>query len=229
MKQPLSVKLKRNINWLTQIYSYNDINIYRNQEMLINKIIIQKLKDSLISKPKYKKRGEILEIEILVYKREEEEEEIEKYISEIIKQEVKIRIIKVKNPILDSNILMRYIKMRLKRNSFKKIRKKIKKMIKISKERNENDYTYNWEKIMKNYINKEVKSNIKGIYIKLKGRISKKRRAKRSTKEILKIGRLKYNSIRSLNDYTKSKVIGINGVYSIKICINTDIKMGDIT
>nr|YP_010194661.1 hypothetical protein LK112_mgp11 [Conidiobolus taihushanensis]QZZ81400.1 hypothetical protein [Conidiobolus taihushanensis] len=154
--------------------------------------------------------------------RKENEERIllEEYIKGIIEKEVKIRIIKVKSPILDSKMIGDWIIRSLTNKSFKKIRKDIKKMIKISGMEETNN-TYDWNKIKKSLWNKSIRSYIKGIYIQIKGKISKQRRAGRSMKKIFKIGEMSRNNINSLNDNTLIQKKGKNGVYSLKVCLRT--------
>jgi hypothetical protein len=108
----------------------------------------------------------------------------------------------------------------LTNKSFKKIRKDIKTMIKISGMEETNN-TYDWNKIKKSLWNKSIRSYIKGIYIQIKGKISKQRRAGRSMKKIFKIGEMSRNNINSLNDNTLIQKKGKNGVYSLKVCLRT--------
>nr|YP_010417168.1 ribosomal protein S3 [Capillidium rhysosporum]QWY25715.1 ribosomal protein S3 [Capillidium rhysosporum] len=230
-RHPLSVKLKRNIKWTSIIYKYKEI---KEKERIINKIILQKYKDRLISKPIYEYISDRIEVLIVEYRRnriseEEEIKEIEGKIKERIKEEIKINKIEIKKPVLDSKIMGEYIMKRLRKNSINRIRKRIRKMIKIPKMREEGNYTYNWNKIKREFINKSIRSYIKGIYIEVKGRISKGRRAKRSTKYRINIGKLEYNKTINIIDYSLSKVNGKNGVYTLRIGINTDIiEGGDI-
>lgn len=238
-RHPLSLKLKSQIKWSSIIYKYN-INKEINKEKIINKIILQKYKNSLISKPVYEYRSNKLDVLIMEYKRKEEnreekleieeirEEKLEKKIEEKINKEINIKEINIKNPILDSKIIGRYIIKRIRKNSINKIRKKIKKMIKISKKEEKGEYTYNWLEIKEGYINKRIESEIKGIYIEIKGRINKGRRAKRSRIYRIRIGRLEFNKIRNIMDYTKIKENGENGVYTLKIGIKTEIRRGGI-
>nr|QUQ05892.1 ribosomal protein S3 [Neoconidiobolus thromboides] len=226
-KHPLSLGLKRNINWSSIIYKYNNINKEKNKERIINEIILQKYKERLISKPVYEHLSEKIKVIITEYKRVREEKKeikkIENKIKKRINKDIEINKIEIKKPILDSKILGEYIKKRMKKNSIQRIRKEIKREIKIPKMREEEEYSYNWLKIKENYINKEIKSYIKGIYIIVKGRISKKRRAQRSMKYRINIGRLEFNKINNMMDYSQIKINGINGVYNIKIGIKTDI------
>jgi hypothetical protein len=226
-KHPLSLGLKRNINWSRIIYKFNNINKEKNKERIINEIILQKYKDRLISQPVYEHLNNKIKVIITEYKRVREEEkeikEIEKKIEEKIKKEIEINKIEIKKPILDSKIMGEYIKKRIKKNSIKRIRKEIKRKMKIPKMREEEKYSYNWLKIKEKYINKEIKSYIKGIYIIIKGRISKKRRAQRSMSYRINIGRLEFNKINNMMDYSQKKINGINGVYNMKIGIKTDI------
>lgn len=54
-KHPLSLKLKKQKRWLSIIYKYTEGGSLseRNKQKIINKIIIQKYKERLISKPIY--------------------------------------------------------------------------------------------------------------------------------------------------------------------------------
>jgi len=79
-KHPLSVKLKRNIKWLKIIYKWNGINKHINECGIINKIIEQKYKNKLISKPIYEYTSNSINVVIYEYKIKETMVEIEKII-----------------------------------------------------------------------------------------------------------------------------------------------------
>lgn len=238
-QHPLSLRLKRNIKWNKIIYKWNGINkhIYELEE--INKIIEQKYKRRLISKPIYEYTSNEINVVIYEYrtrkslkklnKRNEMKRirELGRMIREEIKKPININVIRLKYLQLDTRIMGRYYQIGIKNNSITRMRKKVKKMIKpikISIIEEHEKYSTNWYKwtdIREKRINTRIISGIRGIYIEIKGRISKKRRVRRRKKYIIRKGRLEFNKVSNILDYDQIKTIGVNGVYNIKICIHT--------
>lgn len=232
-QHPLSVRLKRNIKWYKLIYKWNGINKHINEWGIINKIIVQKYKKRLISKPIYEYTSNEINVVIYEYRtkqtRYEREKirELERGIREEIKKPIKINVIKLKYIQSDTRIMGRYFQIGLKNNSLSRMRKKVKRMIRptglslTEKIEKSNTDWYNWTDIMDKRINSRIISGIRGIYIEIKGKISKQRRVKRGKKYIIRKGRLEFNKVSNILDYYQIKTIGVNGVYNIKICINT--------
>lgn len=314
-KHPLSVRLKRNIKWYKIIYKWEGINKHIDELDKINKIILQKYKGRLISKPIYENTSNKINViiyehktmimedwvkiaKIRIYKKNrnaailKEKRDIKTIISSIeieekidlksiekikikdmielkralkkvskkelkelksilekikikeiqdckkgirkeIKKPIKINVIKLKYLQSDTRVMGKYYQIGLKRKSLSRMRKKVKRMIKpigISLREKYEKYNTNWYKwtdIRMKRINSRIISGIRGIYIKIKGKISKQRRVKRGKKYIIRIGTLEFNKVSNILDYDQIKTIGVNGVYNIKISINTWISLGD--
>lgn len=232
-QHPLSIRLKRNIKWYKLIYKWDGINKHINEWAIINKIIEQKYKTRLISKPIYEYTSNEINVVIYEYKKKQPNQsnkyirELERGITEQIKKPIKINVIKLDYIQSDTKIMSRYYQSGLKNHSLAKMRNKVKKMIKLIElsltEKKEKCYTnwYNWTEIMNKRLDSTILSGIRGIYIEIKGKISKQRRVKRRKKYTIRIGRLEFNKVSNILDYYQIKTIGVNGVYNIKICINT--------
>lgn len=232
---PLRVRLKRNIKWYKLIYKWNAINKHINEWAILNKIILQKYKKRLISKPIYEYTSNEINVVIYEYKKNIRKLKIMKErkniipllrgIREVIKKPIKINVIRLKYLQLDTMIMCRYYQIGLKNNSIASMRRKVKKRINPCainiKEKKYSTNWYKWTDISQKRINTRIISGIRGIYIEINGRISKHRRVKRSKKDIINKGTLEFNKVSNILDFDQIKTIGVNGVYNIKICINT--------
>lgn len=170
------------------------------------------------------------ERELMIEEEREGRERLERCIRERMGTEIKINLRGLRGVVLDSNIVGVYFRERLKWNSVNRARARVRRLtfIEYKEKGNVEKDQYKWTEIKKKDMNKRIKSLIYGIKVEIKGRISKKRRIRRSMKKRLRIGRLEYNTISNIIDYNQTQAIGVQGVYNIRVGLSTRLVRGGI-
>lgn len=152
---------------------------------------------------------------------------LETILTIIYGNKVKLKLIKLKNPILNSSILAQYLSVNISRYNINILWRKILKNFKlVSQKYYDNSITFNWKDVTVHgysiLLNKFY-SYITGIKLKISGRFSRRKGASRTKIKNLSLGSFQFNSESSLIDYgfvvKKSK----NGSQSIKVFTNTTI------
>lgn len=226
-------------------------------EKNIIKIINHYFQFSLISKPKLEYSGDNLKIKIYYYppskmgdefkkskiknkgglkinqnlrakfNYNEQIKKLEKLLKKFSNYNVNIQIIKLKNPILDSTILARFIALNLKNKNISTIWKiclkkiRIKNQNKVYKSYQNLILNFDWNHILKNnFIFNEFFSLITGLKLKIHGRFLKRKGASRTKIKNYSIGSFKFNSISSYIDYGHIEKKDKNGTQSIKVFIS---------
>lgn len=127
-----------------------------------------------------------------------------------------------------------YLEERLKENSVRGARRRLRRKTEIRYIEEEDEVEkdqYKWTEIERRKGTvRGVDAYIYGLKVEIKGRISKKRRIRRSNKKGLRIGRLEYNTISNIIDYYQIESIGVQGVYNIRVGMSTRLeRRGDLT
>ena len=136
-------------------------------------------------------------------------------------KKVKLKLINLKNPILNSSILAQYISINMINYSINALWRKILKNFKLVNFKYYNSsITFNWENLMihsYSFILKKFISYITGIKLKMSGRFSRRKGASRTKVMNFSIGSFRFNSISSLIDNYLIENKNKNGSQSIKV------------
>lgn len=257
---PISFKIKKNYAWDTILYKFNSnktidaVGLKNN----ILEVLNHYFQFLLISKPKFHYTGNGINIIIYYYIINDRDfklnsknkkinisnnsferalknfqlNKLEELLHKNFNIQIKIKLKRLKNPILDSKILAEFISINLKNYSINSIWRILLKKIKLKNIVNQNKNLiktslqglqfFNWNSILKNGLfHKEFYSHINGLKLKISGRTSRRRRASRTKTKSLSIGSFKFNSINSLINYGHIERKDKNGSQSIKVFSST--------
>lgn len=257
LKHPISLKLKKHKLWNKILYKNNSSNLINSTraEGTIIKLIKYYFQYYLISKPKIYYGSKGMKIKLYYYRNSLNKWtskiylkhslyqliKLEHFIYKLYNIPVRIKLIRISNPINNAEILGQLIGRNIKKWSLRKIwkillRKLIRKLkirkIKLNNKIRKNNIIIkkkllnnisikNWIKILyEGIFNKNLYSSIVGLKIKISGRMSKRRGASRAKTKSYSVGRLRFNSIKTLIDYSHIEKKDKNGSQSIKIYIN---------
>jgi hypothetical protein len=152
---------------------------------------------------------------------------LEKILTFLYQKEVRIQLIKLKNPILNGSVLAQYLSVNSTRHSVSALWRKILKNFRLANFKYYNTpITFNWNNLIVNgysFLFDEFSSYITGIKIKTSGRFTRRKGASRTKVKNYSIGSFQFNSASSLIDYGFVERKGKNGSQSIKVFISSKI------
>ncbi len=138
---------------------------------------------------------------------------------------VKLKLIKLKNPILNSSILAQYISINIMRYNINVLWRKILKKFKLLNFKNHNTtIAFNWKNLVVHgysFLYNKFYSYITGIKLRTSGKFSRRKGAFRTKIKNYSIGYFKFNSESSLIDYGFIEKKSKNGSQSIKVFTTT--------
>lgn len=147
---------------------------------------------------------------------------LEIILTKIHGKKVKLKLIKLKNPTLNSSILGQYLFINSTHYSISGLWRKLLKKVRLSNQKlcKSPSVTFNWNNLMTNgysFLFNRFISYIIGIKLKISGRFSKRKGASRTKVKNYSIGSFKFNSASSLIDYGLTEKKNKNGSQSIKV------------
>lgn len=189
----------------------NSINIEYNGKFIETmNVLLKNDKNHLYSLPIYNDTSEIVNIVIIYYPLKEQQniitndyvDKLTKQMTVIIKKEVKLELIKLNYPYLNSHIYVNYLISFANITNFKYLTTITKKFITVNKNQNDNKF------------NGAASHKIKGIKLELNGRLIKQIIIPRITKKAVVFG-----SFQNCNyiDYAKATSKNKIGLYTLKI------------
>jgi len=148
---------------------------------------------------------------------------LETILTIIYGKKVKLKLIKLKNPILSSSILVQYLSLNSIRYNINSLWRKILKKFRLAnfkKHYNSSPITFNWKDLTVHgysFLFNQFYTYIIGIRLKISGRFSRRKGASRTKVKNYLIGSFKFNSASSLIDYSFIEKKSKNGTQSIKV------------